>query len=102
MSITIVHRPFCVIDAVFCIRVKYEGVQAVLRADRNGLPLMDAQESLSSLCAHIVDMGPERMSVEVFGNRQRTSARSGFLKAEAVGRFAGSCALMASTISRTS
>ena len=90
----------CIIDAVYSIGVRYEGVQAVvrrycerfkvvrLRHMRGALPPKELQEPLSSLCTRIEELGPDRMSVEVFANRQRTSTRSGILKAEAVGHFA--------------
>ena len=90
----------CVIDAVYSIGVQYEGVQAVvrrycdyfglsrIRPNREVLPPKHLQESISTLCEHYDDLGLERMTAEVFCNRQRTSTRSGILKAEVVQRFA--------------
>ncbi|MFZ1986535.1 MAG: hypothetical protein WAU91_19150, partial [Desulfatitalea sp.] len=90
----------CIIDAVYSIGVKYEGVQAVVRRycehfginrfrhDRSSIPPMETQEPIGLLCARIDEFGPDRMSRDVFCNRQRTSTKNGILKAEAVGRFA--------------
>jgi hypothetical protein len=91
----------CVIDAVYSIGVKYEGVQAAVlrycqhfhipeyRLNGSDLPHQNEPDSLRALCDRISDFGAERMAEEVFGNRQRTSTRNGILKAEAVARFAG-------------
>ncbi len=91
----------CVIDAVFSIGVRYEGVRAVVRRyceyfgleeyrpDQSAVPAKASQEALSGLVRHYDDLGLERMTGEVFVNRQRTSTRSGILKAEAVLKFAG-------------
>lgn len=92
--------PLCVIDAVFSIGVRYEGVQAVvrrycnhfglvrIRPDRTVLPEKDTQESLDGFLARFKKLGAQRMATEVFANLQRTSTRSGILKSEAVERFA--------------
>ena len=86
----------CVIDAVFSIGVRYEGVRAVVRRyceyfgleeyrpDQSAVPAKASQEALSGLVRHFDDLGLERMTSEVFVNRQRTSTKSGILKAEAV------------------
>jgi len=91
----------CVIDAVFSIGVRYESVRGVVRRysdyfgvvqyrpDQSVVPPEVSQEALSSLVQHFDDLGLERMTSEVFVNRQRTSTRSGILKSEAVLRFAG-------------
>jgi hypothetical protein len=90
----------CVIDAVFSIGVKYEGVGAVVRRyceyfglvqyrpDQLAVPAKASQEALSGLVRHFEDLGLERMTSEVFANRQRTSTKNGILKAEAVWKFA--------------
>jgi hypothetical protein len=90
----------CVIDAVWSIGVRYEGVRRVvgrysehaglplIRSDRSRLPAKDEQQSLRTFCEMAQDFGADRMATLVFRNRQRTSSRSGILKAEAVYRFA--------------
>lgn len=90
----------CVIDAVYSIGVKYEGVQAVVRrycqyfnipefrSVESIVPPEDAQDSLLVLCDRISSFGAARMASEVFDNRQRTSTKNGILKAEAIARFA--------------
>lgn len=97
--------PLCVIDAVWSIGVRYGGVRNVVarycensglrrvRTDRRSLPPTSEQETVAAFCAKVEQIGPAAMAVAVFGNRQRTSSRSGVLKAEAVYRFA--CALRA-------
>lgn len=57
------------------------------------MPPPSEQETIAAFCARVEQIGPAAMAVAVFGNRQRTSSRSGVLKAEAVYRFA--CALRA-------
>lgn len=90
----------CVIDSVFSIAVQYASVQAVVhryctaygldrfRADRSQVPNKDTQEPISGLCARYDGMEPQRMAEEIYQNHQRTSARSGILKADAVNQFA--------------
>jgi hypothetical protein len=92
--------PLCVLDAVYSIGVRYEGVLNVVeryctrfklrrhRVDRTALPPIDQQESVSAFCARFAEWTADQMADEVFQNRQRTSARNGILKAEAVFRFA--------------
>lgn len=92
--------PLCVIDAVYSIGVRYEGVRRVVarycdhvgqtrvRDSRQDLPAPAEQESLSTFCTRIERTGIEHMAATVFKNRQRTSTRSGILKAEAVYQFA--------------
>ena len=91
----------CVIDAVFSIGVRYQGVRAVVRRycdyfgvdeyrpDQSVVPAKASQEALGGLIRHFDDLGVELMISEVFVNRQRTSSKSGILKAEAVWKFAG-------------
>jgi hypothetical protein len=92
--------PLCVIDAVYSIGVRYTGVQAVVarycekfrlpkvRKNRKHLPRKDEQESITAFYQKIEKIGAESMATKVFCNRQRTSTRSGILKADAVQRFA--------------
>lgn len=89
-----------IIDAVYSIGVRYSGVRTAVgrycetfrltrfRPRRDCLPAPADQESVSKLCAHFEERGSDRMATEVFANRQRTSARNGILKAEAVWQFA--------------
>lgn len=92
--------PLCVIDAVYSISVRYEGVREVVkrycfrrniprvRPRRDTHPPKETQERIEAFCQFAANFGPERMAVEVFKNRQRTSAKNGILKADAVLRFA--------------
>jgi len=92
--------PLCVIDAVYSIGVRYSGVQIVVarycerfgqrrvRIDRTSLPRTEEQETIAVFCERAEQIGPAAMADSVFENRQRTSARGGILKAEAVYRFA--------------
>ena len=88
------HLSLCVLDAVFSIGVRYEGVRAVVaryaawaQLDRvrpgDALPAPGDQQPLGALVEHI-----EAFTESVVANRQRTSTRSGILKADAVLRFA--------------
>ena len=91
--------PLCVIDAVFSIGVRYSGTQRVVarycqytnqRRFRGveALPPTSAQESISVFCDRPEQADPAVMANRVYDNRQRTSAKNGILKAEAVARFA--------------
>jgi hypothetical protein len=93
------HLSLCVLDAVFSIGVRYQATAATVRRyarwaslvlTRGGsaLPTRAAQQPLGAFVAHVADLGPERFAREVASNRQRTSTRSGILKAEAALRFA--------------
>lgn len=95
--------PLCVIDAVFSIGVRYEGVQNVVRRYceyfnlrefrelRSRAPVPSEQQSLSSLMYNMRTLGIEKFTRDIFQNRQRTSSRNGILKSEAVFRFANGC-----------
>lgn len=95
---------FCVIDAVFSIGVRYEGVVAVvkrycdafsltrIRTARSEYPARDVQEPMTSLITRIANVGVETFATSILRNRQRTSARGGILKAEAVATFASTLA----------
>lgn len=90
----------CVIDAIFSINARYTAVENVvarycrhfglvrIRPDRTKLPKPNDQETVAVFDERLASIGTERCASEVFSNRQRTSARSGILKAEAVHRFA--------------
>lgn len=92
--------PLCIIDAVYSIGVRYEGVKNVVarycarfdlqrtRTTDSSFPPTHEQESLTSFCEKTERIGPANMTAEVYHNRQRTSPRNGILKAEAVYRFA--------------
>lgn len=89
--------PLCAIDAVFSISARYASTQKTV--DRfcqfsGWTCFANAREgrgsgehgvqSFISICEKI---GPAEMAVSVYENRQRTSSRSGILKAEAVYLF---------------
>ncbi len=91
--------PLCVVDSVFSIGVKYEGVKNTLKKLCNYLdipehhdlesqfPPKESQISTSEFLDKLAGKTPEKLAEEVFQNRQRTSTRSGILKTEAVVRF---------------
>jgi len=92
--------PLCIIDAVYSIGVRYEGVRNVVarycdhfnlrrtRKTKGAFPPVHEQESVTSFCEKVERIGPVAMAADVFRNRHRTSARNGILKADAVHRFA--------------
>lgn len=92
--------PHCVIDAVYSIGVRYEGVQNVVRRycnyfdvsqvrpSREELPSRPEQQPLSDLVRNMEVLGIERFTRHIFQNSQRTSSQSGILKSDAVFRFA--------------
>lgn len=97
---TYASLPLCVIDSVYSIGVRYEGVRNVLErycafagvpklSPTRTVPPRAQQQSIAAFLQLALAFDAERLAVEVFGNRQRTSVRSGILKAEAVVRFAG-------------
>lgn len=90
--------PLCVLDAVFSINARYEGVRAVVRryCEHFGVPMQRASDALpaaeqqitvSQLVAQISAIGADRFAAEVVRNRARTSTVNGILKAEACLRF---------------
>lgn len=83
--------PFCIIDSVYSIGVRYEGVQNVIARYREYLGLLNIVEE-SHTIAELVELmqkhGADKCADNIFRNRQRTSARNGILKAEAVLLFA--------------
>lgn len=90
--------PLCVIDAVFSIGVTYESTVATVArvCDRLGWPRLapsratrgDGPQGLTDLLEAHAGLTSEAAAVEIYGNRQRTSSKSGILKAEAVRLFA--------------
>lgn len=92
--------PLCVIDAVFSINARYASVQNVVARycrytgtvdwlpDAGFPPPRDAQQSIPWFLQLADSLGTEGLADEVLENRQRTSPRSGILKAEAAVRFA--------------
>ena len=92
--------PLCVINAVFSINTRYKAVQNVVarycqyfqlkrvRDDWSIVPPVDEQESVSALCRKYEESGVLGFADDIFQNHQRTSARGGILKAEAVRQFA--------------
>lgn len=91
--------PLCVIDSVYSIGVRYEGVRNVVQrycafagvpkqCPVGSTPARSAQQSITAFLTLVRGFEVERLASEVFANRQRTSARNGILKADAVVRFA--------------
>ena len=90
--------PLCVVDAVFSIGVTYTSTaNTVARfCERHGwtkslspdAPRQTGEHSIREFLALFGGLTPEQMADNLFGNRQRTSSRSGILKAEAVQQFA--------------
>lgn len=87
--------PLCVIDSVFSIGVRYEGVRNLIdrycrrfglpkQGPKGTVPARDQQESINGFQVRVIAIDADRLATEVFGNRQRTSARSGILEADGV------------------
>jgi hypothetical protein len=88
--------PLALIDAVFSIGVTYVSTRNTVerfcqrqlprwhRAREHGSP----EYTISDFLEIVGRLPAERLAVEVYGNRQRTSVRNGILKAEAVTRCA--------------
>lgn len=86
----------CLIDAVFSINARYEGVKRVVknycvayglderRASQTKLPKISEQDTFEKLIARISGEGAEVFANTIFKNRWRTSPTNGILKAEAV------------------
>jgi hypothetical protein len=88
----------CVLDAVFSIGVRYEATRAVVARYCNArgierlrpsesFPPIDAQEPLSVFVEFMESMGSDEFATKIVHNQQRTSTKSGILKAEASLRF---------------
>lgn len=92
------HLPLCVVDSVFSIGVRYAGVRCTVarwcnrqkwnafRAHGSDFPSKKDQKTMKNFLAAL-PADPDKAAA-LFGNRQRTSSRSGILKAEAARRFA--------------
>lgn len=89
--------PLCVIDAVFSMGVRYTSTQNVVKNYCSYFSLREYnlssderadQHNITQLIQNIKMAGVERSADWIFKNHQRTSSRSGILKAEAVLRFA--------------
>ena len=89
--------PYCIIDAVFSIGVKYTSTQNVVKSycTYYGLREYNTEQdpcgdthTVSQMIEHIESIGIEKSADIIFKNHQRTSSRSGILKADAVLRFA--------------
>jgi hypothetical protein len=88
--------PFCIIDAVYSIGARYESTYRTVcdfsakynwTKERGEGPEHYISEFMAILRSYENDW--EKLANQIFRNRQRTSTRSGILKAEAVYRFAG-------------
>jgi hypothetical protein len=88
--------PLCVIDTIYSIGARYQSTELTVkrfcayfgleRLSRERYPDPASQVSISEFLAIYERMGIEAMADQVYQNRQRTSTRSGILKAEAVWR----------------
>jgi hypothetical protein len=87
------NLPLCITDAVFSINAKYAGVRNVTRRLAKFtkysylLGEVGEESTLINFIAYFDMLGVERMTQEVFQNRQRTSTRNGILKTDAVEQF---------------
>jgi uncharacterized protein (DUF4415 family) len=89
--------PLCVVDAVFSISANYSSTMHVVRrvCDYFSIPQIDTgrtanlseQFSIDQFLDAFDSYGLEKMTIEVFQNRQRTSTTNGILKSESVFRF---------------
>jgi hypothetical protein len=83
--------PLCVIDAVYSIGVRYESTQRTVNTFLSWSRWSDDREHQIGDFLDLLrpyEGRWEALASQVFQNRQRTSSRSGILKAEAVYRFA--------------
>ncbi|OYX83423.1 MAG: hypothetical protein B7Y83_11470 [Flavobacteriales bacterium 32-34-25] len=91
--------PLCVIDSVYSIGVKYEIVRktvknfceynniSVFRQNIDSIPEQNSQFSVTDFINTFGKTDFEELANSIFKNRQRTSSKSGILKAEAVVLF---------------
>lgn len=88
--------PLCVIDAVFSIGVRYGAVEATIKrfCERTSWRIRRAptqttgQHTISDFIALRAQRSADELASDLFGNRQKTSARNGIRKAEACFLFA--------------
>ncbi len=86
-----VSMPHCVINSVFSIGVRYEGVLNVIRnydVFLTAQGIDPAQHHIGEMLRLLSPHSAEECADQVFLNRQRTSTKNGILKAEAVLHFA--------------
>jgi hypothetical protein len=82
------HLPLCVIDSIFSIGVKYEGVQNVVNrfCQHYKIDKFSTTEELST--SYFLNLMEQQTAQElannIYKNRQRTSTVNGILKSEAV------------------
>jgi hypothetical protein len=85
------HLPLCVIDSVFSIGVRYEGVKNVIKrfCDYYKIDRISSKNELTTtdILALIEQLSIIELTEKVFQNRQRTSASNGILKSQAVVLF---------------
>lgn len=96
------HLSLCVLDAVFSVGARYASTRRTCgryAGARNLVALVDAgaadsvigtdaEQPLSTFVADAATTDVKQFAREVLGNRQRTSSRSGVMKAEAAVRYA--------------
>jgi hypothetical protein len=90
--------PLCIIDAVFSIGVTYTSTRNTVdrfceRQNWNTslkphVQRLKGEHSIKAFLNLLEGQSSEQIAIDLFGNRQRTSSRSGILKAEAVQCFA--------------
>lgn len=81
--------PLCVIDSVFSIGVRYEGVTNIIKRVRGLLSnggISEADLTTSQYLKFTDALYPDRLTAEIY-NFQRTSPVNGILKTEATHRF---------------
>lgn len=85
------HLPLCVIDSVFSIGVRYEGVQNTIRRFCNYYQIdrfsRKNELTTTDILKLVEDMSLIDLTEKIFQNRQRTSVTNGILKSEAVIMF---------------
>ena len=90
--------PICVVDAVYSINAFYKSTQNVVNrfCNRYGWktslypdePRIKGEYTISKFLDLVASQSPDEMANDLYKNRQRTSTKSGILKAEAVREFA--------------
>lgn len=82
------HLPLCVIDSIFSIGVRYEGVQNTIKRFCNYYKIDSFSNKNELTTTDILELIEQMSMIEltekVFQNRQRTSTNNGILKSEAV------------------
>jgi hypothetical protein len=85
------HLPLCVIDSIFSIGVRYEGVQNTIRRFCNYYKIdsfsKKNQLTTTGVLKLIGQISINELTEKVLQNRQRTSTNNGILKSEAVVLF---------------